>query len=168
VRGRSRATLGGMCESARATVTGLLPRAVRLELDAGQAELLVHELVSSLESRAGSLREDHERHGTLAPAELAAATEWLFEYRTLLEALNTQPQAMGPGATRVITASTVAADALVRACAARASEALRELLPARSGEITALRDAGAAAAAWAQTLADLRELDESAPDTVLE
>jgi hypothetical protein len=156
---------GEMSDPSRPPITGLLPRAVRIALDPGQVQLLTRELVTRLEQRAAALREDHERDGTLSTATLAEAADWLHEYRTLLEALTPQSGRRAPA---TITASTVAADTLIRACTTRAGRSLLELCQARSGDIDRLRDAGAAAAAWAQTLADLRELDETAPDTVLD
>jgi hypothetical protein len=157
-----------MCESTLPVVTGLLPRAVRLSLDPGQVQLLINELVTLLEARAGSLRQDHDQSGALSAAALGDTAEWLYEYRSMLDALTPLPGSREPAAITIVTASTVAADALIRACAVRAVHTLLDLVPARSGEIARLRDAGAAVSAWARTLADLRELDEHAPDTVLE
>jgi hypothetical protein len=154
----------GMCSS-HPTVTGLVPRAVRLELDDSQAQLLINELLTALETRAGSLREDHDRQRRLTRERLADVADSLGEYRDLLGALGSGA-AQPPSAPVVVTVSTPTADALVRACLMRAVEALGELAPARSAPIGRLRDAGRSAAMWAQTLADLRELDESAPDGI--
>ena len=49
-------TVCGMPDSRRPTVVGLIPRAVRIQLDQDQTQLLVSEIVACLEVKAGSLR----------------------------------------------------------------------------------------------------------------
>ena len=147
----------------RFTVVGLVPRAVRLELQPAQGQDLINELLTRLESQAGSLRETQERHGWLGDADLASASVALGEYRTLLDALR-EGISDGAGAAVTVTASTPLADELVRGCAHEAVDRLAESLQKRSGDPDALRDAAAIAGAWANTLADLRDLDEGGPD----
>jgi hypothetical protein len=155
-------------EPRRSSVTGLVPRAVRFEVSEPQAQLLINELVTTIEAKAGSLREDHDRHGRLSHATISDMSEWLVEYRNVLDGLCLARETHRTSDVTIVTASTVAADRLVRACATRSVELLGSLLQERGGKIEQLRVAGAAAAAWATTLADLRELDEDAPDYILE
>lgn len=153
-------TVGDMSITEHLTVVGLVPRAVRLELLATQVEDMVNEILTRLESQAGSWRESHERRGRLADADLASASDALAEYRCLLDALRD-----GDGlAATAVTASTPIADELVRGCAHQAVHRLAERLDERSGGGDELRHAASTAAAWAQTLADLRDLDEGGPD----
>jgi hypothetical protein len=158
----------GMTEPLLPAVTGLLPRAVRVDLVECQVQLLVNELLSRIETMTGSLREDHDRHGSLSHDAVADAAAWLFEYRTLLEALNADRGLRRPATLVSVTTSAVVADSLIRACADRAADDLAAQLRTRSIDSARLRDTGAAVFAWTHTLLQLCRLDEDAPDWVLD
>jgi hypothetical protein len=161
-----------MAQDRSPTVVGLVPRAVRLELEPCQIPTLVDELVTRIEAGAGSLREEGQRrHGVVRPEKLAEAAKWLLEYRNLLAALGDREDGGYRRATEPtsIVASMVAADDLVRACAHNAVEQLMATLTRdRAGDRHQLRAANEIACAWLQTLVDLRELDESGPEAILD
>src|SRR5215213_3280011 len=98
-----------MPDSRRPTVVGLIPRAVRIQLDRDQTQLLVSEIVACIEVKAGSLREDHERHGALADAAVAEANDWFLEYRNLLDDLTHNDTTHHADGTIDVTASMAAA-----------------------------------------------------------
>lgn len=155
-----------MAEERSSTVEGLIPRMVRLKLEPGQAQVLLDELLTRIQVHAAQLQERRADRGRLNGEEVSELSALLAEYRALIDDLGTEP---GRGAVGVaVTASMATADALVRACAARAVDQLRIRLDQRSGNLSALRDAGAGVAAWATSLADLRHLDESAPELILD
>src|SRR4051794_26196696 len=111
------AKVTGMLDHPPPAVVGLVPRAVRLQLNASQVELLANELLTRVEARAGSLREDHDRHGRLPTGAHDDAVELLEECQALLDALTgARAPSAGVGLVAVI-ASTPTADTLVRACA---------------------------------------------------
>jgi hypothetical protein len=113
------------------------------------------ELVTLIEARAGSLRQDRDR-AARCPRRLQRHIDWLYGYRTcsMSSPLARASGARGdPGRHRLDRCP-------FRARGVRAIDALLDLVPARPGEITRLRDAGAAASSSVRTLADLRELDE--------
>jgi hypothetical protein len=150
-----------MPDFAAPRVTGLIPAAVRIELQPAQREPLIRELATRIETIGRSW---HREDGGGASAEtLVEHAAELAEYAAALDALRTLTASCS-AASAVITLSTPVADTLVRACAAGAVDELDHRLAARDGDVAALRHAAAAVAAWSATLAELRELDETAPD----
>jgi hypothetical protein len=153
----------GMSDSAATRVTGLIPAVVRIELQSGQREPLIREVAARIETIGRSLPGDGADCGGVSVDALAEHAAELAECAAALDALQA-PTSSCPVAGTVITFSTPVADALVRACAARAVDELEHRVAARDGEIAVLRQAAAAVVAWSATLAELRELDETAPD----
>ena len=144
------------------SVIGLVPRSVRLDLDPCQLPGLKDELLTSIESRSGSMREEHERCGTLAREPLRGASEDIVEHSKLLQAIAADEPF---GDVRVsVTASMEVAYELVRGCAHSSAARLVELVSEHGSDRTELLAASTAAGAWATTLVDLRYLDEEGPD----
>lgn len=153
-------------------VVGLVPRAVRLELRPCQVQPLVNELITRIEAHASSLREEHERHGKLSDRQLAEVGALVLEYRNLLAQLGGEREFAPRSATTLTTlvTATEVADDLSRACALTAVHDLSQLLEPPGNRATSvdLRLAGETTCAWAATLADLRQLDEDGPESILD
>jgi hypothetical protein len=145
-------------------VIGLMPSSVRLDLQPLELPVLIDELLTRIEALAGSLREEHELHGQVTPDRLRDATDWLAEYRDLLAAISDDRGHSGVEHAISVITPTPLADQVVRACARSAAEQLAELLRNRAADRQRLRPAAKAAAAWTDTLVDLRYLDEEGPE----
>jgi hypothetical protein len=145
------------------SVIGLIPRSVRLDLDPYQLPGLKDELLTSIESRSGSMREEHERQGAIARRRLRDGSEDVVEHSMLLRALAADDEPFGDDPVSV-TASMEVAYELVRGCAHNAAARLVELVGEHHSDRTELLRASTAAAAWTITLVDLRYLDEEGPD----
>src|SRR5688572_16659775 len=124
-----------MPESRASSVAGLIPAAVRIELAASQVSLLAHELGMRLEAIAAALRSDADHQRGPAPDALAEHAAELRDQHALLQALSDHrgDWRRGVAETVTVTLPTPAADELVRGCARRALDALREEIAARSG-----------------------------------
>ena len=146
------------------SVIGLVPRAVRLDLEPSQLPVLLDELFTTVEARGGSLREEHERHGSIAAEELSDAGALLNEYAQILATIGADSRRSVIDTPTLIVTPIEVADDLVRACARNACEDLAALARERNSDRSAISTAAEAAAAWARTLVDFRYLDEEGPD----
>jgi hypothetical protein len=156
-------TVSGMPESHASTVAGLIPAAVRIDLPATQVPLLVQELSLSLESIAIALRSHAECPPSTPKQALADHAADLSDQLALLQALSDHH---GEPATVTVTLPTPTADTLIRNCTRRALDTLAREVTARSGQIAPLAAAADSVSAWTSVLADLRELDETGPDSI--
>jgi hypothetical protein len=143
-------------------VIGLIPEAVRLDLQPCELPILVDELLTRIEAQGGALREENELHGRVSHDRLHDASDRLLEYGNLLAAISDDPGSGRFDAPVSLITPTAVADELVHACARGAAAQLVELLRTHAGDRERLRPAAAAAAAWTDTLVDLRYLDEEA------
>jgi hypothetical protein len=65
-------------------VIGLVPRAVRIDLEPSELPALLDELFTTIEARGGSLREEHERDSLIAAEDVLDASALLHEYARIL------------------------------------------------------------------------------------
>jgi hypothetical protein len=158
------ATRGEIREERPMSVIGLVPRAVRLDLEPSQLPVLLDELFTTVEARGGSLREEHERRGSIAAEDVSDAGALLREYAQILATIGADSRRRVIDTAVSIVTPIEVADDLVRACARNACEELAALARERNSDRAALSSAAQAAAAWARTLVDFRYLDEEAPD----
>jgi hypothetical protein len=145
------------------SVIGLVPRSVRLDLEPCQLSGLRDELLTSIEARSGSIREEHDVRGAVDRDALHEASGLMWEHSKLLEAVSSDRGQIGETPVSIITPTAVA-DELVRGCAHHAAAQLVELVGEHSSDRAQLLRAATAAAAWTKTLVDLRYLDEEGPD----
>ena len=125
------------------SVIGLVPRSVRLDLEPCQLAGLRDELLTSIEAQSGSMREDHERRGSLNRNVLRDAGEEILDHSKLLRAIADDDAAYGDGSVS-ITASMEIAYELVRGCAHNAAARLLELVGEHNSDRTELLRASAA------------------------
>ena len=146
------------------SVIGLVPRAVRINLEPCQLPALLDELFTTVEARGGSLREEHEREGSIAAEDVSDAGALLHEYARILVDLGAESRRSVIDTAVSLTTPLEIADDLVRACARNACEELATLTRERNSDRSAVSAAAKAAAAWSKTLVDFRYLDEEGPD----
>jgi hypothetical protein len=146
------------------SVIGLVPRAVRLDLEPSQLPALLDELFTTVEARGSSLREKHERDGAMESERVTDAGALLGEYAQILTAIGAESRHHVIDSAVSVTTPIEVADDLVRACARNACEELAALARERNSDRSALSTAAHSAAAWARTLVDFRYLDEEGPD----
>jgi hypothetical protein len=146
------------------SVIGLVPRAVRIDLEPCQLPTLLDELFTTIEPGGGSLREAHERERLIATEDVSDAGALLHEYARILVDLGAESRRSVVDTAVSLTTPLEIADDLVRACARNACEELAALTRERGSDRTAVSAAAQAAAAWSRTLVDFRYLDEEGPD----
>jgi hypothetical protein len=99
------------------SVIGLVPRAVRIDLEPCQLPALLDELFTTVEARGGSLREAHERDGSIAVEDVSDAGALLHEYARILVDLGAESRRSIVDTAVSLTTPLEIADDLVRACA---------------------------------------------------